>query len=251
LETNLIYALHGFLGLPSDWETWRKKLVPSDSRFISIDLWNDPILNCSLSFSDWTKAFINQVKLQIHGVNSHPCKISLWGYSMGGRLALSALTQAPELFHHAMILSANPGLDDQLERVNRLQKDLEWAEKFLSQDLPWSLLMEEWDQQPVFNLPDAMGDSPKPLVNFESATKFYRKETDFDRTRLAMALDHWSIARQPNLWLDLNKINFPIDWHVGSLDEKYVAIAKRAQSVNSLIRLTIHKNRGHRLLEKL
>lgn len=131
---------------------------------------------------DRTENFITEViKLQAQGF-----KIELWGYSMGGRLALHALAHSPQLFHKAKILSSNPGLESQSEKELRLQRDLNWSQKFLTQE--WNSLMFDWNQQPVLREPN------------NSLSLVQRNEIDYDRLRLAKSLDHWSIGRQKNFW---------------------------------------------------
>lgn len=229
MENSLIIALHGFLGLPCDWKYWHNQYGKKHKLFAP-SLWTHPLLNSSFSFQEWGENFITLVdEYKKQGFN-----ISLWGYSMGGRLALHALTKAPELFTKATIISANPGLDSASEKNLRLQKDLIWSQKFLCMD--WKKLMHEWNQQPVFS-------------NTQHLMPWYeRNENDFNRTQLSQALNHWSLGRQDSLWQDLSKINTPLEWHVGSFDTAYVSYAQKTLRYNSNIQLTIHEGKGHRLL---
>lgn len=233
MENSLIIALHGFLGLPTDWTSWKNKINDSQAQFQAINLWTHPTLNSSLSFQQWTEAFISEVE----SYTRQGIQIELWGYSMGGRLTLSALTQAPSLFQRAVILSSNPGIENDEDRPIRLKQDLIWSHKFLMQD--WDSLMKEWNQQPVFR---------ETVTERQTLSKTQRHEHDFSRSALAQALDHWSLARQPNLCTLMKSLTLPIDWHVGSLDEKYLLIAQQAKAINPSIKVTIHENQGHRLL---
>ena len=117
--------MHGFLGLPSDWEGFNVKAVPIEA------------------FSDmytWAKHFNEQVKQE--GAK----KNRLIGYSMGGRLASYAAAQAPELWERVWLISTHPGLNSGFE--GRIEKDEVWANKFENQE--WFSLMAEWMAQPVF-----------------------------------------------------------------------------------------------------
>jgi len=233
LEKTLIFALHGFLGLPTDWHNWKNKYYLSNSLFIPINLWKHPVLNSSLNLDQWTNSFIEEIKLKIN----EGYKIELWGYSMGGRLALSTIIKAPHLFQRAVILSSNPGIENDSDRTNRLKNDLTWSSKFLNMD--WTLLMNAWNEQSLFQVKTSEGMVIPP-------TK--RIEEDFDRLRLSQALDHWSIARQSNFWPFMESIKTPIEWHVGALDAPYNLIAHRLKKLNSNFIVTIHDNIGHRLL---
>ena len=65
MENKLIIALHGFLGLPTDWEKWR---IENSIRknFIALNLWEHPVLNSSLSLKNWTNLFLEMVKKKIN-----------------------------------------------------------------------------------------------------------------------------------------------------------------------------------------
>lgn len=124
-----LYALHGFLGTPSDWKDVD----------VALDLYSNII-----PFWDWAKAFNETVN-----------KGFLVGYSMGGRLALHALVNNPEKWIGAVIISAQPGGLNPL----RVHQDKQWAEKFLND--PWDSLMKEWNKQSIFQ-------KDPPLVRYEA-----------------------------------------------------------------------------------
>lgn len=187
-----IYALHGFLGRPADWQS----VLPEA---VHVDLFKPPIK----SFEVWAAEFNSQVE---------PGSL-LVGYSLGGRLALHALAQNPALWKGGVIVSANPGLDVE-EREARLKHDLSWAKKFLND--PWEKLMAEWNSQPVF--------AGRPPV-------FERREEEFDRGVLAMVLEKWSLGRQekvvpavPLLWItgETAGTGHRVPWEAKSLFQQQV-----------------------------
>lgn len=111
-----IVALHGFLGLPSDWS-----ILDPFFDYEAIDLWRtrEP------AFS--------------------PDRPVLLGYSMGGRLAMRFALEHPERWSAAVFVSAHPGLSEGHDA--RLASDLEWAQKF--REMPWEELMRQWNSQGV------------------------------------------------------------------------------------------------------
>jgi 2-succinyl-6-hydroxy-2,4-cyclohexadiene-1-carboxylate synthase len=229
METKLVVALHGFLGLPEDWEAWHQGRCP-DAELLALDLWRHPELNSTLSLSEWTNAFISWAQ----GLRASYGSIELWGYSMGGRLALGALVMAPSLFTRTVICSANPGLQDPRERLSRKERDSVWSKKFREQE--WPSLMQEWHQQPVLQEPTTVDKS------------VHRQEKDFNRERLALAMENWSIAEQPSYWESIQTLNLPMEWHVGAFDHVYLDIGEKLALSNSHIQLHIHANRGHRVI---
>lgn len=110
----VLTALHGFLGLPSDWDFLR------DAGFTV----ETPPLD-----------------------SIPPAGDVLLGYSMGGRLALHALLAGAK-YRRAVIISAGLGIEDRVAREERQRTDDRWARMFEKQ--PWSRVMNEWNAQPVF-----------------------------------------------------------------------------------------------------
>lgn len=110
----MITAVHGFLGLPSDWDFLRDAGLKVDAR--------------------------SPAGIPAHGD-------ILLGYSLGGRLALRALIEGAR-YRHAVIVSAGLGIESETERVARRVADEAWARRFESEE--WDSLMQSWDAQPFF-----------------------------------------------------------------------------------------------------
>jgi len=110
-ESNGIVALHGFLGLPSDWDFLRDEY---DVRAIDI----------------LREAVPDTGEL-------------LLGYSLGGRLALQALLGGAR-YQRAVIVSTRVS---DAER-DRRERDEAWARRFESDD--WEMLLRDWNAQPLF-----------------------------------------------------------------------------------------------------
>lgn len=190
-----IIALHGFLGLASDWERFHD--------FHARNLWQDvrEIKFATDMFAAWTTKFLDELTDE---------KVWLIGYSMGGRLSMHALLRAPEKFAGAVLISANPGLAQEAERTVRIEGDAKWAARFSNE--PWSNLMTAWNSQPVLKTPP--GAPPA----------FERREADFDRSLLASAMNGWSLGRQQDLRHDLSRLNVPILYLTGSEDAKFTSL---------------------------
>ena len=182
-----VIALHGFLGLPSDWDQWDfipYEIQPSES-----------LTKWAVDFNQW-----------VESNTTAPRK--LVGYSMGGRLALHALIQNPTLWQRATLISTNIGLKDPASRLERLKNDYKWAEKFRND--PWEHLMHDWESQCLFK------GSFKPT----------RKETDYNREDLAQHLENFSLAKQEYLLPHIAKLTLPMQWITGSLDHNAESHAK-------------------------
>jgi 2-succinyl-6-hydroxy-2,4-cyclohexadiene-1-carboxylate synthase len=110
----VITALHGFLGLPSDWDF----LKEAGFSIVTPPLGEIP-----------------------------PKGDLLLGYSMGGRLALQALLGGAR-YRRAVIVSAGLGIEDRVAREERCKTDEQWARAFETE--PWNEVVRAWNDQPVF-----------------------------------------------------------------------------------------------------
>ncbi len=190
-----IIALHGFLGLPTDWEACA---IPN---LIAIDLHDLRFPKPSQGLEAWAKAFNRFIRSQpfVDRV--------LLGYSLGGRLALHVVLQDPSLWKGAIFLSTHPGLQTDHEKAERLQSDKLWADRFLVD--PWDKLINAWDEQPVFK---------------HSVTP-HRPESAFNRRTLAEALKGWSLGHQQDFASKFLSFPIPYLWAVGEHDHKFQRIA--------------------------
>lgn len=206
-------ALHGFLGKPEEW-----RLIFPDEHLIAFPVGR------AKGFVPWTDLFIRWVK-----GNTTPPRCIV-GYSMGGRLALHALLQEPELFNSALLISTHPGLEDIEEKKKRQEADAIWARRFMSE--PWVELMRAWEAQSVFQ-----AAKHRPL----------RKEVDYNREELAGHLNGFSLGRQENLLPQIACLEVPILWITGQLDLRFVKKAEEAVSTHPLSSHVSIPNASHRV----
>jgi 2-succinyl-6-hydroxy-2,4-cyclohexadiene-1-carboxylate synthase len=127
---------------------------------------------------------------------------------MGGRLALHALLQRPDLWRCGILVSTHPGLKDAWERKQRYESDCRWADRFLSD--PWELLMQDWEAQAIFN---------------QASFRFERLEKDYSRDELAHHLLCFSLGLQEDLRKSIQKLAIPLLWVTGSKDNLYASLA--------------------------
>jgi 2-succinyl-6-hydroxy-2,4-cyclohexadiene-1-carboxylate synthase len=146
----------------------------------------------------------------------------LFGYSMGGRLALQRLESGAAAASAAVIVSAGLNAPDE----ERRKRDEEWARRFESEE--WTTLMRDWNAQPVFG-----------------GHVLERREEYYDRRELARQLREWSPAVLPPPRLET--IETPVLWIAGERDAKYVEIGRRAVERLPQGELWICPDAGHRV----
>lgn len=200
-----VIALNGFLGRKQDWSLI-EPLLPNGWVLETVDVWSQDVFS---SLSEWSESFTEQIKSENEGT-----KVIL-GYSMGGRLALHALTKAPKLFQGAVIVSANPGLLTDADRNLRVMTDEVWSSKFLKD--PWDQLIREWNSQTALRPPKSRG------FDF---IELQRAERDFDRHKLSQVLRSWSLGVQQNLRSEIAKLPLPIEFVTGQDDVKFTSFTR-------------------------
>lgn len=208
-------ALHGFLGKPSDWEMIDKKEFPVH--------WISYPIKAEESLEKW--AFVlNQ------WAETLPMPRFLFGYSMGGRLALHALLQNPKIWRGTCLLSTHLGIEKIDERKARYIRDCDWAERFLAD--PWKELMVDWEKQEVF----------------KNSPHLERVESDYERKELSKQLRVFSLGLQENLRGKIKDLKIPLLWFTGEKDSSYTQMGfEISMSHPFSIHLPL-KGASHRLL---
>lgn len=209
----MIWAIPGFLGLPSDWNFLRLKQIAG------VD-WQTVYLK---NLSDWGAQFNRRIASEENNPSI------LMGYSLGGRLALHALLDNPRQWKGAIIISAHPGLCDPGEKIKRIEHDQQWAARFETEE--WTSLMKAWNGQDIFS---------KDLFHFE------RNEQDYQRNQLSQVLRQGSLGIQEDLRQQIKELKIPLLWITGSDDLKYSQIAKTLSFSNHHSRWEKIPNAGHR-----
>ena len=133
------------------------------------------------------------------------------GYSMGGRLCLRLALDRPALVRGLVLLSASPGIADDVERAARRDSDEKLAREVERDGV--DAFLERWLRQPLFStLPaDAAGLDARRAANTVAT--------------LTHALRALGAGVQEPLWDRLGELEPPFVPAAGVLDEKYVGIA--------------------------
>ena len=135
---NPVWLLSGFLGDHTQWGAAHEEL--------------EKHLGYTVDWYDWAKdcSSVNSLSEAAQVISERALATGqrpvLVGYSMGGRLALEAITSYPGVFEQAVLTSTHLGLKTQAERDQRLKTDEEWAQ-LLESDI--ELFWQKWSQQDV------------------------------------------------------------------------------------------------------
>ena len=219
-----IWCLHGSLQTALVWKPIGNAI---ESEFGSVQVEAVNLYeNEYESFGDWREQFYEKVEEQTKGEPS-----LLLGYSMGGRLAMDALVNNPAMWSGVIAVGADPGLISDDARSKQLQKDLEWARRFRTEDI--QELLNEWDSLPVF-----CGRS-----NCAS-----REISELDSEKISRFFDVFSKARQGNMLPMLRKLKTPPLLYISGCDDiKYTKIGQDLAAHCMQVRHQIIPNAGHRV----
>lgn len=215
-STKFIFV-HGFLGLPSDWQAIQNHLRDHyQNPFESVNLWSFAAQGATLS----------QLSAKVAQL-CEPGSLVI-GYSLGGRVLLHLPGECLSKIAGMILISSHfgwcgepsPTSDSSEERAVaaekrvRLEQDLIWSQRFQSE--AWDDVLKSWNDQPIFK-----NDHNRPQ----------RLEKDFNRKLLAEVIDKASLARQEG------KINSgQIPWNktlflYGERDSKYSDLIKKWQTI--------------------
>ena len=153
-------------------------------------------------------------------------KVTLAGYSLGGRVALDFATRYPEMVHQLILESSHPGLKTAEERKQRLLSDQEWAKRIESN---WPEVLHDWYNQPVFQ---NSSTNRNGLVQLRGHN---------DPHLLAAALNGFSLGNQP----ECDPSGISCLYIAGLLDSKYTEIGRTLESKSSSVLLKLVQGAGH------
>jgi len=178
------------------------------------------------SFDNWTDDFCGRVKAQANGEKS-----ILLGYSLGGRLALHASLQNPNLWKSAIVVGADPGLESEEEKKLQLNRDRNWADRLKKE--PLEHLVREWDEQPVF-------------CGIENSAP--RNLEELDPIQLSQQFEVFSKGLQQNLVPALSELKTPpVLFLAGEKDKKYQQIGDELAELCPVVKSQWVEDSGHRV----
>ena len=141
-------------------------------------------------------------------------RFALAGYSMGGRIALTAAFALADRLDRLVLIGASPGLGDPAERAERRRADDALADRIL--EIGIEAFAREWAALPLW----------------EGQPERVRAAANADRLRntpegLAAALRGLGTGVMDPLWDALPSLNVPVTLAVGERDEKFRLVAER------------------------
>ncbi len=225
----VLVLLHGFMGSTDDW---RRLVQYLHTRFylVLVDL---PGHGDSKSANDLDFLLFAQ-SLESLLAKTVAAKVSLMGYSLGGRLAMAFAEQYPKRLNLLMLEGAHPGLQDKCEAKARRLSDQQWASRFHNE--PLTDVLQDWYLQPVFK--DLSEHQKQLLVDLRS------RQSGADLADVMLA---FSLSGQPDFRETLKQFDFPVYFFVGEKDDKFKALGQSLYQQKSINGLNVISDSGHNI----
>jgi 2-succinyl-6-hydroxy-2,4-cyclohexadiene-1-carboxylate synthase len=167
-----------------------------------------------------------------------PAATELFGYSLGGRLALGLLVRHPQRFARAVIVSAHPGLRTASERRARRLQDQRFVRQLREHGL--AAFVAAWEAQPLWhtqcNLPEALKARKR------------RERLTHTAEGLARSLARVGLGQMPDLRRQLARSSCAVEFLVGEHDTKFVALARELCRIMPRARMAVAARAGHDLV---
>jgi 2-succinyl-6-hydroxy-2,4-cyclohexadiene-1-carboxylate synthase len=224
-----IVFLHGFLGSHVDLQPIANSFANSIDT-LCLDL---PGHGRSVDLSPETYSFLGAANFVLEQIQHLP-KPALYGYSMGGRLALYLGLTYPDRFSRLFLESTSPGLATPSDRTDRRTQDAKLATELQTD---FSAFLKSWYNTELF----------KTLRNHPSFPELLDRRHNNNPTELAKALQGMSTGAQPSLWEKLTTIQIPIDLLVGTEDPKFLTLNQKMAQIAPNARLNSVPGVGHNI----
>lgn len=159
-------------------------------------------------------------------------RVTLVGYSMGGRIALYAALALPGLIDRLVLVGASPGLADPAERAARRQADEALADRI--EAIGVEAFAAEWGAQALFGGQDERVSAAAHADRLRNTPH-----------GLAAALRGLGTGVMPPLWDRLGQLAMPVTLVVGERDERFRAIAEQMAGAIPDCRTEVVAGAGH------
>ena len=138
---------------------------------------------------------------------------------MGARAALLHATHHPDVWDALILISGNPGVENEINRSDRRISDAKLADSI--ERLGVKTFLEFWQEMPLIR---NQREIPTNHQAFMQANRL--KNTSVG---LAKSLRQFGQGSAPNLWPKIGKLDMPTLLITGEKDTKYTNIAQRMQ----------------------
>ncbi len=230
-----LLCLHGFAGSPATWGAVLAELPWKWQAWCPYLFGHGPEPDLGSP-----QGFKGEVARLVAGLRERGWSedVHLVGYSLGGRLALGMLAEAPEVFGSAILIGAHPGLTDRRERMQRVRADESWAQLLEKEGM--DTFVDRWEALPIF------ADQQTLSPEIQKGQRTWRRS--HDPRGLALAMRTLGLGSMPSYWSALSTLGVPTTVMVGALDTKFLSFAEPMVERLRVGRLLVVPEAGHNVV---
>lgn len=163
-------------------------------------------------------------------------EVHVFGYSMGGRVALSFGILHPECIRSLILESASPGLKTASDREARKAIDEERAVKITDD---YRAFLDEWEGMGLFQSQQSLSEEA-----FHEQRKMRESQIPEE---VADSLRKYGTGIQPAYWDRLAELKMPVLLIAGERDSKFVSINEEMQESIPHARFEVVEGAGHNI----
>ncbi len=225
--------LHGFMGAGQCFDSL-VSLLKKEFHILTVDLLgHGKTRGTPTAKRHQTEEQLLDLKLLFERISLPP--FYLYGYSMGGRLALRFALQHTDLLRGLILESTHAGIQTPSTREQRSKKDHRWA-RWIQRDL--SSFLSWWQQLDLFQTP----------TSSEEQNNWYKKIQEAqDPEQLAMSLQEFGQGAVLPVQQLLPKLHLPVLLAAGEHDVKYRERMSRMQANLPNAQFNIISGAAHRV----
>ncbi|XWN38500.1 MAG: 2-succinyl-6-hydroxy-2,4-cyclohexadiene-1-carboxylate synthase [Balneola sp.] len=228
-----LVLLHGFMGSHKSF----RALIPPLSEFcnpITVDLLGHgetqgSEMHYRFAAKEQTADIIKLISEQLQ----YP--LFLYGYSMGGRLALQVALQRTDLIQGLILESTTFGIESEQERQARQALDGQRADSIIAN---FSQFLEEWKQLPIFE---------SELLSKSMKDEIEHIQREQDPVSMSNSLLGFGTGSMPCVKEHLNILSMPVKLLAGAKDQKFTNIMSSMQNRITTASLEIFEKANHRV----
>ncbi len=234
-----VLMLHGFLGCKEDWHTVATTLQ-SGRRLAVFDLpGHGPAADAREDSDCSMDAIAHRLEAILEALEAP--KAHVIGYSLGARAALHFAVTRPGCVASLVLESGSAGIEDEAARAARRSDDEGLASALVRDGL--EAFVQAWEALPLFE--SQRGLAPQVLADQRA------RRLRGDAEALARSLRHAGTGVQHWLGEHLPRVEVPALLIAGSLDAKFVQIARDLEQRLPHAHLQVVEGAGHNVhLEK-
>jgi 2-succinyl-6-hydroxy-2,4-cyclohexadiene-1-carboxylate synthase len=231
-EGRTLGLIHGFTGSPASWDPVLEAL--DDAISLGLDVRRPAVLGHGGPMH--CESLIDEAKRLLDVICAETPRVDLLcGYSLGGRLALTAALHNPERVKRLVLIGAHPGLEAEAARATRRRDDQRWIELLEREGI--DAFIDAWEALPLF------ADQRELAADLRAAHR--QRRVAHDPARLAASLRRLGLGQMPPTQPDLGRLTMPVQLVIGERDIKFRQLASELRKGLPQARLELIGGCGH------